>query len=42
MIFEPGYFRTEVLTMDNRAAYGGSISDYEPVVRAREDALTGK
>ena len=41
LVFEPGHFRTEFLTADNRASYGGSIPDYEPAVRAREEALIG-
>jgi len=39
LIFEPGYFRTDLLTADNRANYGGNIPDYEPVVRASKEGL---
>jgi len=39
LIFEPGYFRTDLLTTDNRANYGGNIPDYEPIVRARKEGL---
>ena len=41
MIFEPGYFRTDLLTADNRSNYGGSIPDYEPIVRASKEGLDG-
>ena len=41
VIFEPGYFRTEFLTADNRTYYSGKIPDYEPVVRARQEGLNG-
>jgi len=39
LLFEPGYFLTDFLTADNRANYGGSIPDYEPIMRARQDGL---
>jgi len=39
LIFEPGYFRTDFLTADNRATYGGNIPDYEPIIRARKEGL---
>lgn len=41
LIFEPGHFHTDALATDNRAAYGGSIPDYEPIVREREEELVG-
>ena len=41
VIFEPGYFRTDVLTADNRGNCGGDIPDYEPIVRARNEELDG-
>ena len=41
VIFEPGYFRTDFLTADNRANYSGGIPDYEPIVRASNEALDG-
>ena len=41
LIFEPGYFRTDLLTPDNRANYGGNIPDYEPIFRARKEGLDG-
>ena len=41
MVFEPGYFRTDFLAADNHAVYGGSIPDYEPIVRARQEGLSG-
>jgi len=41
LLFEPGYFRTEFLTADNRASYGGKIPDYEPIMRARQEGLDG-
>ena len=41
MVFEPGYFRTDFLTADNRENYRGKIPDYEPVVRARQEGLDG-
>jgi len=39
VVFEPGYFRTDVLTADNRLNHGGGIPDYEPIVRARKEGL---
>jgi len=41
LLFEPGYFRTDFLTADNRATYGGSIPDYEPIARASQEGLDG-
>jgi len=41
LLFEPGYFRTDFLTADNRTNYGGNIPDYEPVVRASQEGLNG-
>lgn len=39
LIVEPGYFLTDLLTADNHGKYGGHISDYEPITRARIDLL---
>jgi len=39
IIFEPGYFRTDFLTADNRASYISRISDYEPITAERERGL---
>ena len=41
LLFEPGYFRTDFLTADHRATYGGNIPDYEPIVRASQGGLEG-
>lgn len=41
LVFEPGYFRTDFLTAGNRVTYGGSIPDYEPIVRASQEGLNG-
>jgi NAD(P)-dependent dehydrogenase (short-subunit alcohol dehydrogenase family) len=39
IIFEPGYFRTEFLTDDNRAPWISRISDYEPITTKVEQGL---
>jgi len=39
IIFEPGYFRTDLLTDDNRAPLVSRIPDYEPVVRKTHQDL---
>ena len=41
LLFEPGYFRTDLLTADHRATYGGNIPDYEQIVRASQGGLDG-
>ena len=41
LIFEPGYFRTDLLIADNRANYSGQIPDYEPIIRPKLDVLDG-
>jgi short-subunit dehydrogenase len=41
LLFEPGYFRTDFLTADNRGTYGGNIPDYEPIIRASQEGLDG-
>jgi len=40
IIFEPGYFRTDFLTADNRAPYISRIADYEPITSKREQSLS--
>jgi len=39
IIFEPGYFRTEFLTDDNRAPWISRISDYEPITTKVQQGL---
>jgi len=39
LVFELGYFRTDLLTADNHAKYGGRIPDYEQIMRTRLDKL---
>ena len=39
---EPGYFKTDLLTADNRAPFQGRIADYEPVTSAAHNFLASK
>ena len=39
---EPGYFKTDLLTTDNRAPFHSKISDYESVTSATHEILVSK
>ena len=41
IIFEPGYFRTDFLTDDNRAPWISRILDYEPITTETHQGLVG-
>jgi NAD(P)-dependent dehydrogenase (short-subunit alcohol dehydrogenase family) len=39
---DPGYFKTDLLTADNRAPFQSRISDYESVTTTAHDVLNSK
>lgn len=41
LVIEPGYFRTDFLTADNRAPYVSRISDYQPMTDRSNAGLLG-
>ena len=42
IVFEPGYFRTDLLTGDNRAPWISRIPDYEPITTKTDREFVGK
>ena len=41
LVFEPGYFRTDLLIAENHTKHHSKIPDYEQILRARLDQLDG-